>query len=235
MLAFPLDQKNSPHPTVYLTLDSPFNSCQQAMPNLGVFPVPEKEDPFFPLTIPRRKNVKPHFTKRIGMLVKVTQQASRIGPDIQFYCSLAPSCSQHSFIQRLSASTLQGAGDTDEKKTTCLKGAYLPVRVCALKKKEQSKQVTHVSGTWDLDDRSLLTFPATSLPLPQMPALCTVWASCSLHVQHLLAHWKPLLSCQSVHSACGQPLKYLWKGAPSLCPLLASIDQGKESFQNSEP
>ena len=42
MLAFPLDQKNSPHPTVYLTLDSPFNSCQQAMPNLGVFPVPEK-------------------------------------------------------------------------------------------------------------------------------------------------------------------------------------------------
>ena len=105
-----------------------------------------KEDPFFPLTIPRRKNVKPHFTKRIGRLVKVTQQTSRIGPDIQFYCC-APSCSQHSFIQQLSASTLQGAGDTDEKKTTCLKGAYLPVRVCALKKKEQSKQVTHVSGT----------------------------------------------------------------------------------------
>ena len=36
--------------------------------------------------------------------------------------------------------------------------------------------------------------------------------------------WKPLLSCQSVHYACGQPLKYLLKGAPSLCPLLASID-----------
>ena len=41
MLIFPLDQKNSPHPTVYLTLGSPFNSCQQAMSNFGVFPVPE--------------------------------------------------------------------------------------------------------------------------------------------------------------------------------------------------
>ena len=135
------------------------------------------EDPFFPLIIPRRKNVKPHFTKRIGRLAKVTQQASKMGPDIQFY-NFAPSCSQHSFIQQLSTSTLQGAGDTDEK-TTCLKGAYLPVWVCALKKKrKQSKQVTNGKYLF-LGLETLMTGPYWLF----RPFLCPS-PKCLLYVQH---------------------------------------------------
>ena len=100
MLAFPLDQKNSPHPTVYCTLGSPFSSCQQAMPNLGVFPVPEKGRSLLSPYNTQKEKCKTPFYRDLESVARLARPSRKLGGwDLAFNSTiLAPLCSQHSFI-----------------------------------------------------------------------------------------------------------------------------------------
>ena len=149
---------------------------------------------------------------------------------------MSKSCSQNLFIQQTFININSSRRWRCRWEQDHLFERHLRFYVSVWIKEKRTEYTSNPLGSICLGPESVVTgpcWPFWSLLCPSPKACCM--ASMSQLFATSVARGKPLLSCQPVHFAHGQSLKYLWKGVLSLYLPLASLYQGKESFQNSEP